>query len=148
MFACLKAFLSWLQEQRRFLRLYPIREVTVVEIAHRELVTAHSLQRFGKELFELADGEHPRVLLDFSNVIQCCPSVVGKLLVLDAKFSEVGSRLVLCNLSAEVIDSLMFRSFRRHFVVRNWNKEDDPLARLDGAWERRCHARRDQTGAT
>jgi anti-sigma B factor antagonist len=75
---------------------------TSVQLGHRDL-DAETLSILADELLELAlESGRPKLYLDFGKVNFLTSVAVGKLIALDRKLREVGSRLIPCNLNPVV----------------------------------------------
>ena len=79
--------------------------VTVVKFTHWELMDEEVIDFVGRELIELVnDRGCRRLILDFGAVRRMSTHMLGELIILHKKLQNVGGRLVLCGLNADLIE--------------------------------------------
>ena len=85
-------------------RLKTIRQgnVAVVELVDRKILDEASITEIGEELLALAEGDSPRLVLDFANVGHMSSSALGMLITLHKRVREKGGALRLCNIRPSI----------------------------------------------
>lgn len=92
------------------------------------IIDDEDIQCLGRELFGLVDNQRfSRVVVNFDNVSYMSSAFLGKLITLDRKVKEAGSRgLLLCRVRPEVYE--VFAITRMDRVVTIFQDEEEALA--------------------
>ena len=105
-------------------------DVTVVRFKQRHLLVDENIVHgIGAELYALINGrEHPKLIVDFSGVLDLSSLMLGKLVKLRARTAASRGRLVLCGLSPELWEYLDETMLGQLFQIRE--SEADSLAAI------------------
>ena len=104
--------------RRRRLELEPIGDVTVVNFVDRKILDDQNIQVIGEQLFSLVDEQGLRkILLNFSNVEYLSSAALGKLITLNKKLQQVGGKLILCNIDAQIFEVFEITKLDRFFKI-------------------------------
>ena len=104
--------------RRRRLELEPIGDVTVVNFVDRKILDDQNIQVIGEQLFSLVDEQGLRkILLNFSNVEFLSSAALGKLITLNKKLQQVGGKLILCNIDAQIFEVFEITKLDRFFKI-------------------------------
>ncbi len=104
--------------------LSEVGNVTVVAFPDRNIVNNEKIERWGDELYALADVEQrSRLLLDFSNVEFLSSGALNKLVTLEKKVQRRAGAIKLCGLSPEISQIFELTRLDALFDIRR-NRED------------------------
>ncbi|MGL4555316.1 MAG: STAS domain-containing protein [Gemmataceae bacterium] len=89
---------------RRRLEVESIGDVTVVNFVDRKILDEEAISAIGEQLFSLVDEDGLKnILLNFSNVEYLSSAALGKLITLNKKLQEVGGKLTLYGVDAQIL---------------------------------------------
>src|SRR5215813_1687411 len=92
------------QPRRRRLEVEDIGDIAVVNFVDKKILDEQNIQMIGDDLFRLVDELGRRkILLNFANVEFMSSAALGKLMRLNQRLEAVGGKLVLCNISKEIM---------------------------------------------
>lgn len=93
------------QPRRQRLVVEDIGDVTVVNFVDKKILDEQNIQMIGDDLFRLVDELGRRkLLLNFANVEFMSSAALGKLIRLHQRLTQVGGKLVLCNISKNILE--------------------------------------------
>jgi len=105
--------------RRRRLEVEHIGDVTVVNFVDRKILDEQNIQIIGEQLFSLVDEEGWRkILLNFSNVEYLSSAALGKFITLNKKLGQAGGKLILCNISPEILEVFEITKLDKFFKIR------------------------------
>lgn len=90
--------------RRQRITVEDVGDVAVVQFVDKKILDEQNIQMIGDDLFRLVDELGRRkLLLNFSNVDFMSSAALGKLIRLHQRMSQVGGKLVLCNISKDIM---------------------------------------------
>lgn len=93
------------QPRRQRLVVEDIGDITVVNFVDKKILDEQNIQMIGDDLFRLVDELGRRkLLLNFANVEFMSSAALGKLIRLHQRLTQVGGKLVLCNISKGILE--------------------------------------------
>ena len=98
--------------------------VTIVEFEDKKIIDELIIQELGRELLDLVNQGHLKIVLNFENVEFLSSAALGKLILLDKKSKEVGGVVKLCEIRNEIYTA---------FKITRLNEKFDILPRLQDA---------------
>ena len=91
--------------QRRRLEVEDVGGVTVATFTDRKILDEQNIQVMGDQLFRLVDEKGRKdLVLNFANVEFMSSAALGKLIRLHQRLTQVGGKLVLCNISKSILE--------------------------------------------
>ncbi len=104
--------------RRRRLEVESIGDITVVNFVDRKILDEQNIQIIGEQLFSLVDEDgKKKLLLNFSNVEYLSSAALGKLITLNKKVSSAGGRLILCNISEDILEVFEITKLDKFFKI-------------------------------
>ena len=109
---------------RTRLDIKEVGEVTVVYFTDRKILDEDSVQAIGEQLLGLADeGGRRNFLLNFRNVDFLSSAALSKFLRLYKRLQQVGGRLVLCEISEEILEVFRITALDQLFTICDIERE-------------------------
>ena len=94
------------------------RNVTVVEITDRKILDEVNIAQIGEQLNSLAaEGESPKMVLDFAGVSHMSSSALGMLITLHKRVRERGGQLRLCNIQPGIYEVFVITRLNEIFQI-------------------------------
>lgn len=91
--------------RRQRLVVEDIGDITVVNFTDKKIIDEQNIVMIGDDLFRLVDELGRRkLLLNFANVEFMSSAALGKLIRLHQRLTQVGGKLVLCNISKTILE--------------------------------------------
>lgn len=112
----------------RLLRAEPIGDVLLVQFASTEILEVHDIALIGRQLAELIENGHRKVLLSFRGVDRLSSLLAGKLVGLHRKMAAAGGQFVLCSIDPELYE--IFDILRLPRLLKIHRTESVALERL------------------
>ena len=107
------------QPRRRRLEVEDIGDVTVINFVDRKILDEQNIQVIGEQLFSLVDQDGRRkLLLNFGNVEYLSSAALGKLITLNKKLGQAGGKLILCNISPEILEVFEITKLDKFFNIQ------------------------------
>src|ERR1700716_3416885 len=104
--------------RRRRLEVVEEGDGTVVNFIDRKILDEQNIQKIGEDLFSLVDELGRRkILLNFGNVEYLSSAALAKLITLNKKLQQVGGRLILCNIDAQIKEVFEITKLNRLFTI-------------------------------
>jgi anti-anti-sigma factor len=101
--------------------------VTVVRFRDRKVHDQERIEKLGRELFELVEGQNRhQLVLNFLDVDFISSATLGKLIVLDRKIKAVNGQLRMCHVSPEILEVFRVTRLDKVFDIRG--EESEALA--------------------
>ena len=89
---------------RQRITVEDVGDVAVVQFVDKKILDEQNIQLIGDDLFRLVDELGRRkLLLNFSNVDFMSSAALGKLIRLHQRLTQVGGKLVLCNIAKDIL---------------------------------------------
>ncbi|WP_148073786.1 STAS domain-containing protein [Bythopirellula goksoeyrii] len=103
--------------------------VSVVRFKDQKIIDPETIQELGEELFSLVDdGQHNKLVLNFSNVEFLSSAALGKLITFEKKAKRTGADLILTNIAPEIYQVFTITNLDKLFKIKD--NEADALAVL------------------
>lgn len=107
------------QPRRRRLEVEDNGEVTIVNFVDRKILDEQNIQKIGEDLFSLVEElGRKKVLLNFSNVEYLSSAALGKFITLNKKVANVGGKLVMCNINADIFEVFEITKLNKLFSIQ------------------------------
>lgn len=112
------------QPRRRRLEWEDLGEVTVVSFTDKKILDEPAIQVIGEQLASLVDEMGKKqLLLNFGHVESLSSAALGKLVTLNRKIKEVGGKLVLCGINANILEVFEITRLNRIIEIRKDEQE-------------------------
>lgn len=105
-------------EQSPRLKVGADQGVTVVELTDKKILDEVNISQIGEQLASLvAQADHPKILLDFTNVQYMSSSALGMLITLHKRVREKGGQLRLCNIQSAIYEVFVITRLSEIFQI-------------------------------
>jgi anti-anti-sigma regulatory factor len=114
---------------KRWLQVEPVGDVSVVTFTQADIVDLETIRIMGEQLLGMAD-EGRRILLNMSRVKRLSTALVGKVVALKNRLTELGGELAICQVAPHLREALEL--FKLPRLVPIYSEEHEALERLGG----------------
>jgi anti-sigma B factor antagonist len=98
--------------------------VMVVALTDRKILDEINITQIGEQLTGLiAQGDNPKMAIDFTNVDHMSSSALGMLITLHKRIREKGGRLVLCCIQPAIYEVFVITRLNEIFEIRETRDE-------------------------
>src|SRR6187551_3563095 len=104
--------------RRRRLEVEDIGDIAVVNFVDKKILDEQNIQMIGDDLFRLVDELGRRkILLNFGNVEFLSSAALGKMITMNRKVQAVRGKLILCNISKEIMEVFAITKLDKLFTI-------------------------------
>src|SRR5205085_3344998 len=104
--------------RRRRLEVEDVGDIAVVHFVDKKILDEQNIQMIGDDLFRLVDELGRRkILLNFGNVEFLSSAALGKLITMNRKVQAVRGKMLLCNISKEIMEVFMITKLDKLFTI-------------------------------
>ena len=116
--------------QYECIQLDDVDKVSVIKFIDEKVMDPGRIEKLGKELLSLAEGEQKKnLVINFENVRFFSSQAINKLIVLDKRVKASGGQIRLSNLRPEVRDLFSYTNLDSVFVIRE--EQSDAIESFD-----------------
>ena len=111
-------------EEKPQLNVSRSRDVIVVQLADRKILDEMSIMQIGEQLNALvAEADHPRMVLDFTNVGHMSSSALGMLITLHKRIREKDGQLRFCCIQSSIYEVFVITRLNEIFQICQTQQE-------------------------
>src|SRR5690606_2325494 len=100
-----------------------IDNVTIVRFTDRRITDEVNIEEFGRELTDLVEQGHRKLVLNFAHVEFLSSAALGKLISLDKRVRTAGGGLKLSNIRPQIYEVFAITRLNRIFEIYNTELE-------------------------
>lgn len=105
-------------QPRRRIIIEDIGDIAVVQFVDKKILDEQNIQMIGDDLFRLVDELGRRkILLNFANVEFMSSAALGKLIRLHQRLQQAGGKLVLCGISASILEIFVITKLDKMLTI-------------------------------
>ncbi len=113
-----------MQDNSPRLNVTPIGDVTVVELTDRKILDEVNISQIGEQMNSLvAEGDRPKLVVDFANVAHMSSSALGMLITLHKRIREKEGELRLCNIQPGIYEVFVITRLNEIFEISQSRQE-------------------------
>ena len=113
---------------QRWLLVEPVGDVSVVTFAEADILDLETIRVLGEQLLGMAD-EGRRILLNMGRVRRLSTALVGKVVALQNRLTELGGQLAICQVAPHLRDALEL--FKLPRLVPIYAEEQEALEQME-----------------